>query len=65
MADFDRERLTSSGVHMLKAWCEDRLSKYRETNDSDQLTDGQTALLRGRIKEVKSLLKQLEPPEKG
>jgi len=47
----------------LREHYQDRLNTLRKLNDSDSLTEPETARLRGRIKEIKYFL-WLEPEDK-
>jgi hypothetical protein len=42
--------------HLIKEHLESRLDSFRKQNDFEDLTEKQTALMRGRIKELKYLI---------
>ncbi|MGZ5648766.1 MAG: hypothetical protein ACXWG8_00400 [Usitatibacter sp.] len=45
----------------LTQYAEARIAELREQNDSPGLTEAQTGVIRGRIAELKALLRQAEP----
>jgi hypothetical protein len=53
---------TSPTWRAVAAWAEREIEMYRSQLEND-LTPEQTAKIRGRIKELRSLLLQAEPPQ--
>ena len=58
----DLSEVNSPAWQKLKVHIESRIDTHRKRNDGD-LSETDTATLRGQIKELKALLKEVEPPE--
>ena len=61
MAPFDHTDYTQRTHERWVALLNERLAEHRETNDTRSLTEVQTAALRGRIIELKDLLRLAMP----